>query len=282
MATDKYAFLEQSDPVGYRLVNKKPKSYVLGYFEGLFCFWTGLRYMFAQPRLWLYAAVPILINLILTLAVLALIIYGFTGFLTYLHPYFTAEAHPFPFLFDLLGAWVWKIIEVIVAVVISVVLIGIIAGFYIVTSLILNSVFYVKLAQQVEINLGLKKEDIREISVIAEISDAIKILVELCVANLSFLLLNLIPVIGSVAALVISFYYNSLIFGIEYMEYPLALRGAQWEARRAFAKQHRAHTLGLGFLVYFMTFIPVIGSVCLTTAVVGTVFVHRRIADHHQ
>ena len=84
-------------------------------------------------------------------------------------------------------------------------------------------------------------------------------------------------VIGSLAAMGGSFYFNWLILGSDFINHPLDLRGMRRAEKRAFVKKHRFHTLGMGAAVTLLLLIPILGAVLLTTAVAGSVLLHRRV-----
>ena len=50
----------------------------------------------------------------------------------------------------------------------------------------------------------------------------------------------IVPVLGSIAALGLTLYFDSFILGREYFDYPLSLRGLDRSQKRAFAKAHRS------------------------------------------
>jgi uncharacterized protein involved in cysteine biosynthesis len=101
----------------------------------------------------------------------------------------------------------------------------------------------------------------------------------LLAVNGGFLLLHVVPVLGSIVATVGSLYYDCWLLGLDYLEYPLGLRGRKPQEIRQFAKSNRPQTLGLGAAVLLMALVPVISAVFLTTATTGAVLLHRRLAN---
>jgi uncharacterized protein involved in cysteine biosynthesis len=91
------------------------------------------------------------------------------------------------------------------------------------------------------------------------------------------LVLHIIPVVGSVAAVGGSIYFDCWVLGLDYFEYPLGLRGKARREMRQFCKAHRLQTLGLGAAVLLMALVPVLSAVFLTTAATGAVLLHRRL-----
>jgi uncharacterized protein involved in cysteine biosynthesis len=127
--------------------------------------------------------------------------------------------------------------------------------------------------------LGVPAIDLRELSLTYQAMDVVRDVSALAIINVACLLLNLVPVIGSMTAPFVAFYYDSLIFGIEYLDFPLALRGWRREEKWAFAKRHRWHTAGLGSAVLLCNFVPILGSVMLSSAATGAVLLHRRLQE---
>jgi uncharacterized protein involved in cysteine biosynthesis len=75
-----------------------------------------------------------------------------------------------------------------------------------------------------------------------------------------------------------SYYFTSYTLGLEYFDYPLALRGLRRPEKLAFGRRHRLHVLGLGTAVAILALVPIVNAVLLTTAVTGAVLLHRQIA----
>jgi uncharacterized protein involved in cysteine biosynthesis len=138
--------------------------------------------------------------------------------------------------------------------------------------------FYGKLARQVELLLGTKKEELVEVPLMYEIIDTSRESLSLVFINLLFLLVQIIPVAGAIIGIPGSYYFTCLALGREYWDYPLALRGFRRKEKHEFARRHRLHTLGLGTAVAVIFLIPIVNAVLLTTAVTGAVLLHRKLA----
>ena len=91
--------------------------------------------------------------------------------------------------------------------------------------------------------------------------------------------LGCIPVVGFILGGAISLYVDCYVFGEDYLDYPLALRGLRHAEKRAFCNRHRPQVLGLGATVLLMNFVPLAGSIFLTTAAAGSVLLHRRLRE---
>jgi CysZ protein len=241
-----------------------PPSIPAAFAEGLSAPWLGWRYMLRHPGLWRYGLIPVLLNLLITslllagLVVLAVLLSG------RLHAWFD-------------DGWAWRIVEVFAGLVLLVATLGFTLVAWLILQGILCGYFYGKLAEQVELRLGMRPDQIKEVPLAHQVSDTLRDVGLLIVANAACIAVQIVPVVGSVLGICGSYYFNCFIFGLEYLDHPLALRGMRRHEKLAFAKRHRAHTLGLGTVVLAITLLPLINAVLLTTAVTGAVLLHRRL-----
>ena len=94
--------------------------------------------------------------------------------------------------------------------------------------------------------------------------------------NAGLLMLNVMPVIGSIAALLLGFYFDGFIFGADYLDYPMSLRGMRRRDKRDLCMSHRWKTIGLGGGVFAFNLVPVVGAILGAAAVVGAVLMFHR------
>jgi uncharacterized protein involved in cysteine biosynthesis len=166
---------------------------------------------------------------------------------------------------------------VFVAIALLAVALALAAGTWLVLNGILCGHYHGKLARQVELLLGMRPEDMKELSFRYQVADTFRDLGALLVINTGFLLLNVVPVIGTIVGTAGALYCNCFVFGMDYLDFPLSLRGLRRAEKRAFGKRHRGHTVGLGAAVFACNFVPIVGSVALSTAAAGAVLLHRRL-----
>lgn len=227
--------------------------------------WIGLQYMGRHPGLWRYGLIPFLLNLLITTVALVLLI-GVAGhFIVVLHARFA-------------GDWYWRLVEVLADLAVLVVAFGLSVAVWVILQGLLCGHFYAKLAEQIELRLGMKREDIREVPFSAQVFDTLVDAAFLAAVNLGLLLLHCVPGIGSIAAVAASWYLTSMTLGADYFEYPLALRGCRRSEMRDFARRHRPCTVGLGTVVAMVAMIPIVNALLLTTVVTGAVILHRNLA----
>ena len=250
------------------LQHAKPRaasaSFLHSFREGFLAPWEGFIYMGRHPLLWRHGLIPVVLNLVITGVVLLFLVVVAIFFIYRLRPLFPT-------------GWTWLLVEVLSGIAILVAAIGLSLAGWMLLQGILCGYFYSKLARQVEIQLGARPEELPEVSFGWHVGDALRDVAMLIGVNVGFLCLHVVPVIGSIAAVGGSLYFDSYLLGSDYLDFPLELRGKDRDAKRQFAKRHRSHVLGLGTIVLLISFVPIIGSVLLTTAVPGAVLMHRRL-----
>lgn len=116
------------------------------------------------------------------------------------------------------------------------------------------------------------KTVVRTIS--AEISKTVYFLLWL----IPLALLTIIPVIN-VAAPFAWFLFAAWSFSIEYTDSPLGNRGMLFKEIRAYNRNNRMRSLGLGTAVFLMTSIPVLNFLAMPVAVCGATKMTTRVAS---
>lgn len=232
--------------------------------------WHGWRYLLRHRELWRYAVLPTIANLMITAVTLGVLILGVAFFVRVIHPRIVG---------DLEGGWRWLAVggEVVATIVMLLICGGIAVLVWKFLSGVLCGFFYGRLTEQVERALGVHGDEIRSLSLLHELIDTFINLSLLVFVNGLFFLLNFVPLIGSVAALLGSLLFTWFILGLDTLSYPLAVRGRRRAEQFAYGKRRLGHTLGLGMFGFVVTFVPVVGALCLTSAVVGAVLLHRRL-----
>ena len=237
----------------------------VGFVEGALTPWRGFRHMCDHPRLWRFAGMPIALNMIITVAVLALLIWAVPELIHYAHASIVDVWYRIPLLFVL--------DTLIVAAAITAT-----AVTWLLVSGILCGYFYERLAREVEIGLGTPAETLKDLALRYHVVDAVIDVAKLIGINMGFLVLHIVPVIGSIVATIGITCFDCYIFGNDYLDFPLALRGMRLDEKRAFARRYLSHTLGLGMSVMMFSFIPILGAVMLSTAAAGAVLLYHRVA----
>lgn len=252
-------------------VRQPEQSWLQAFVEGFGTPLAGLHFMLKHPRLWGYAVLPVVLNLILTTLFLGGLFWGGYEFFGYLHGKIDPGSYP---------AWLsWLVVigEVLLGLALVVVILLLAIAGWLVFQGILCGYFYSELAKRVELILGMRKEDIREVSLAYQAGDALLDVTFVGFIAASCFVMSFIPIVGPIAAVCIGGYFDCMVFGMDYLDYPQALRARKRGVQRQFARQHRAHTLGLGACVTLITFVPIVNAFFLTTAAAGAVLLYRRL-----
>lgn len=230
----------------------------------------GFRYMNRHPRLWRYAILPIVVNAVITgLAFLMLIVVA--GWLiTDLHPRLVESL-------DSSLQWLAIIAEIAIAALILLVCAIVTVLIWKLLSGILCGYFYGQLAEQTERELGLGPQELKSITFVYELIDTVINLSLLIFVNGCIFSLNILPLVGGLLSVVLSFTFTWYLLGVDSFSYPLAMRGVRRWSQFRYGREHGMHTLGLGSAIFLFEFIPIFGALLLTTATVGSVLLHRRI-----
>ena len=242
----------------------RPRGASASFIDGFAAPWAGLRYMNAHPALWRHGVLPILCNLVLTAALFAGLVYGWFKAYAWVDAAFPAT-------------WWGGTLEVLSVVAIAALELALAVAAWIVFQGIFCGFFYSRLAREVEIQLGMDPALMREVPLLYQITDALLDLAALTAVAIGCFILGWVPLVGAPLALVLGLYFDCFVFGMDYLDYPQALRARGRGVQRRFARQHRAATLGLGSSVMLLTFIPLLSPVLLTTAATGAVLLYRKL-----
>jgi CysZ protein len=234
--------------------------------NGLEAPWTGFQFMLSHPKLWRYGILPILLNLLITGLLLAILIGAGVYLFTAVHPWFGDE-------------WPWRIVEALAVVLILVVMIALTVVAWMALQVILCSFFYERLAKQVELLLGVQPGELKDLPLLTQAVDSLNDLFQLALFFVACVLVEFVPLVGTVLGLCGSYYFTCTTLGLEFLSYPLAIRGLRRSERVRFAGKNRPATLGLGTAVMILVVVPIINAVFLTTAVTGAVLLRRQLVE---
>ncbi len=242
----------------------RPAGWLARFIEGFAAPWNGLRYMNAHPALWRHGILPILCNLLLSAALFAGLVWGWFAAYSWIDARYPAN-------------WWGVALEVLSVVAIAALELALAVAAWIVFQGVFCGYFYSRLAREVEIQLGLAPDRMREVPLLYQVTDALLDLAALTAVAVGCFLVGWIPLVGAPLAVGIGLYFDCFVFGMDYLDYPQALRARGRSVQRRFARLHRAHTLGLGTSVMLFTFVPLLSPVLLTTAATGAVLLYRRL-----
>lgn len=231
--------------------------------HGLGAPFRGFAYVASRPALWRYGLLPILLNLIISTGLLVGTWYLFKSTASRIHEYFSGF---FGRLLEAASLVLVGFAAIALAVVAWYLLQGVLCDF-----------FYVRLARRVELQMGTRPEELRDVSFLAGLVDTLMALTALVFVNLGLLALNCVPVVGTMLAAPLSFLFTCWVFGSDYMSYPLLLRGWRRGRRREFTWGHPGQVLGMGIVVLACNLVPILNAILLTGAAAGSVLLHREV-----
>ena len=224
---------------------------------------TGFRYLRDHPRLRKFAIAPILLNMILTLVVTVTIVYFAretyvqnAGKLTDMQILSTAG--------DLLLMFV-----IVLASILSIVVA------YMVIALMICGVLFEKLALETEREIGHDVSQFEDITLFHLAADLIRDITKLILLHAVVFLIQCIPGLGPAVGTPASLSLQWYVLGVEYLSFPMLLRGLRRDQRLLWARQHLLATMGLGAVVAFFLLIPILNALILTAAVVGAVLIYN-------
>lgn len=239
------------------------------FWEGICAPWHGWRLLRENSRLWWTAALPTLLNLLISLLVAAAVIGGGWWLISMLHDAFAGQFTGWGWYAALTG-------EVLLVLAIApLVLIMAIVLWKILTT-IFCGYFFSKLALEVERLVGIDPSEVRPVSFAAEAVGLLFSLAVLLIGSTVLIALVFIPVVGGILSFVVGTLFTCWIMGLDYLGYPLALRGLPRWAQYPFGWRNSSRAIGLGLFVSFCELLPIIGAIPLTSAVVGAVLLHRK------
>jgi CysZ protein len=231
--------------------------------EGMTAPLAGWQVMRRHPALWRYAVIPVILNLLITLLILVALVA--------LAVYFSVKLHP-----RFAPTWTDRLLEAGTILLLVILAVGAALATWVLLNGILCGYYFGKLAREAEIRLGMPADQIRDITFRHQVVDTCRDLAAVIGINLGVLALNIVPGLGTVIAVPVGAYFNALLLGRDFLDFPLGLRGLRRDARQAIVRQHRWETVGLGAAAFLFLLIPILGAVVSATAVVGAVVLNRR------
>jgi CysZ protein len=238
--------------------------------EGLAAPWHGWVLLYRNPRLWGCALVPTLVNVLISLVVCGLLIGGIVGIADFLHGWMAGQTTGWGWYFALAA-------EIAIVLVLSLVLIVLALIAWKILTVIFCGYFFSRLAEEVERLLGVGSGELRPVGAAAEAAGLLLSLTMLIVGSTLILALAFIPVVGGVLAFIVGTIFTCWIMGLDYLGFPLSLRGIPRWRQYPVGLAQFSRTCGLGLFVSVCEFIPIFGALPLTTAVIGSVLMHRKL-----
>lgn len=215
---------------------------------------AGIPYVLRRPKLLMLSLIPIAINLALGVGLFALGLYFFDSMFAYAFTWDKPES------WWLAGLW-WTVYYLIkLILVLALAMLDFLA--IIVLGSIIGAPFHELISCAVEKEHGRTSCDaafsiaqaLREIG--AALRDQGVLLAIYLVGLLLITLLNLIPVVGNIAASALSLVWTWWFFALEFTDPPLSRWGLNWKQKWKFLRSHLGHSMSFGLGAWLLLFIP--------------------------
>ncbi len=230
----------------------------------------GAAMLSARPRLWVWLAAPILMNLVVV------VVLG--GSLLALLLRISKQLHP-----TLAGAdgaqswWAWSLEWFLFLVGLAMATLVLILVWK-VLELILFGVAYARITESVERERFKPGETLRPLSMLQDLMDAMLNAAILIAGFAAIFLLNFLPGVGNVLSIVLGVLWGAFVQGLDLIGICRALRGDRRWRQIAFCYRNSCETLGLGLIGFVFSFLPLVGPVLVASCAVGAVLVHEEIS----
>jgi uncharacterized protein involved in cysteine biosynthesis len=221
----------------------------------------GLRFLFANPRLLKYAALPTLINVVLVCLLFYLGVRFSHELVSRLMP-----AH---------AQWYWEVLTYSIEIVVIIMLIFFLAVvFYILAGIICVPFNDVLSRKTEEILAGKKDEEPFSMRIFAKdivfsLKNEIKRTFILLILLLFLLIMYVIPIVGKPAYLVVGNIMTMLFLAYDNLDYALARRRLSFGRKWKFILGNLSSTLGFGAGALFSVFVPFFNFIIIPLTVVG-------------
>ena len=251
------------------------------FFTGIGYFFKGGAFLLSHPRLWIYAILPWLISL-LTLGGIAWL--AFWSYGEYVGPWLvqcgdylaTLAKNSGPFMKTVFQALAW-LITVLGRIMVTLVYIvfGVLWTF--IVAKILSDPFNDLLAAKVEeIATGRVVEV--QLSIIGTIwrmiINGIRTIIDYLIICVILLLLNLLPLIGQIIAMIFAWYF----LATPYIDYTLERRGLSYDDKKQLLRQNAFMIIGFGMTCFIVLLIPLVNLFIIPISVVtGTLLAIEKI-----
>lgn len=231
---------------------------------------SGFRFLNQHPRLWGWVIAPAILTLLILIGLIAGVAHLVDPAVDWLTGWLPG------FVQGIASALVWLIVIVGLgagAMLIFVAIVGIVAG-----------PFNEMLSEAVEARLSGKTGPKFSFGAFARsfLVGLAHGLRRLAVAVFCFVLLfvlGFVPVIGTIAGLVLGFYFTARSAAYDSYDAVLARRDFSYSDKLAYLAQHRSRTLGLGAGVTAMLFVPVLNLAALGIGAAGATIAVCRVSD---
>jgi len=231
--------------------------------RGLGALFRGFGFLAAHPRLWVWAALPTIINLAILAGMIALFAHYYGDIYAWLASHVGRPdiTNPTAWYWHLADALLWVVDFIIQALLVLVSLTILLVVAY-ALSFVVAGPFNDALSERVERMVTSEEpEPFRFVKFVADVArtvriEAVKALILIAIPVLLFAL-NVIPIIGGGLYVVLTLFFGAWDLGFSYADLPNGRRVVPFGERWQFAKRHRwaMAGLGAGFAIPFFSLI---------------------------
>jgi CysZ protein len=243
------------------------KTLIVDFAAGFLFLPRGLGYLLGHRSLWPYAVMPLVINsaIITALGVLAVIFFPDLRNLLWSYP---------------ASGWLLQVLWYGASVLLGIVMVLALFVLFIILSGVIAGPFNSKLSRYTRESLSGKKLDPAGgiyVDVILTLLNEVKKLFYFVGLQLLILPLNIIPVVGNLAYIVIGGYLTWMFLAYAFLEY--AIEQEDWvismRQRRQYMRARRGAALGFGSAVSLVFLIPIVDLFLAPVAVVGAAMLYE-------
>lgn len=252
-------------------------SHVSSFATGTQHIFRGFRYLLQHPRLLPYAILPLIVQLAVLVTLLALFGSRFGDFFNWLSSWVQVwhVQNPDTIWLKTLNFFLWGATEFLRILVFVVGLIFVsIVGFLI--GMIVTSPFNDLLSEKTEATIRTPQTIPFSLHYLWRLlrGELLKSLVLISIP-LFLLILNLIPIIGTIAYIILSSIFGMWAMGMAYIDYPVSRTQPGFRGRFAFYWQHFAAISGFGIIF----FIPFFNFIFSSPLVVGSTLLYLQLSE---
>ncbi len=248
-----------------------PTNFIARFFRGLSYPFAALRFI-RQHGLWGLAVVPAVVNIVLFVAVVAVLIWLVGPWLSGLAASLAPSAATG--FWAAVGGFFAKFLAVLLWILVPVAVVAVSAIVIVLIGQAVASPFLDALSEKVEALVLKTPETKVEVgrvlrSVSVAIADIIWTVLFWVAVNLPLLLINLVPIIGSAANAVLSFCFTALLLAQEFVGLSLTRQFVSYPGRWRVIWANRGICLGFGSATMLLLVVPGLNLILLPLATVG-------------
>jgi len=229
----------------------------------------GFAYLRKHPTLWPFVLPAALVNVFITGAALVVLVLLAIVLINWVVPMF--------------GDGFWQtVLMVLVIVAVVAVVVGLTIVCWLLMQNIISGHLLSKLAERVEKQLGLGEDEINAVPFVRQVTDGVyDTALVLGIQGAAFAV-QFVPGIGTLVGVPAALAADAYVFGSDFLNHPLNLRGMSFKERRAFIRKHTAETIGVGALSLPLGLIPLVGGLVMACSVIGAVRLYRELSEKAQ